>query len=775
MTRPASENSVPCALLDGEADLFFALTSHLLCIAGFDGYFKRLNPAWGKTLGFTTEELLSKPYLAIVHREDRDRTDAAWKELATGALTLAFENRCLTKDGSYKWLSWDATSLPERGLVYVSVRDITDQRKREDEDSHLAAIVKSSTDAIIGKTLEGITVSWNAGAERITGYSGEEMMGRPLSQLLPPGQSNEIQEILARIQKGERVAHYETHWVKKGGEEIQVSLNVSPIRDASGKIVGASTIAHDISERNQAGEQLRHERFANALLESVQVGIVACDERGVLTLFNQVARSWHGLPAEPLPAEKWAEHYGWCHPHGRIPLKKQEVPLFRALEGERVSDVEMMILPKQGEPRTVLASGRPILDSEGNKLGAVAAMIDITERKCLEQQFRHSQKMEAVGRLAGGVAHDFNNLLTIITGYGQMLQRNLEPGSSMRAYAEEVLKSGERAASLTRQLLAFSRRQDFSPRGLDLNTLVRNTENMLHRLIGEDIELATVLATGLGLVRGDPGQIEQVIFNLAVNARDAMPNGGNLTLETGNVELDETDAHGHIPIKPGSYVMLAVTDTGCGMDPPTQAHIFEPFFTTKEPGKGTGLGLATVYGIVKQHGGNIWVDSEPGQGTAFKIYLPRVEMDAAKVEERRAGARELRGSETILVVEDDQAVRSLVVRLLRSMGYWVLEASRVDEALMVCVRHKGPVHLLLTDVVMPQMSGRDLLGHIRPLRPDIRVLFTSGYTEEALHRRPLEQDAAFLQKPFTEEALARKVRDVLDEGKETKRHPPSTR
>jgi CheY-like chemotaxis protein len=353
-----------------------------------------------------------------------------------------------------------------------------------------------------------------------------------------------------------------------------------------------------------------------------------------------------------------------------------------------------------------------------------------------------------------------------------MLQRNLEPGSSMRAYADEVLKSGERAASLTRQLLAFSRRQDFSPRGLDLNTLVGNTENMLHRLIGEDIELVTVLAVGLGLVRADPGQIEQVVFNLAVNARDAMPNGGNLTLETANVELDETYAHGHIPVKSGSYVMLAITDTGCGMDPPTQAHIFEPFFTTKEPGKGTGLGLATVYGIVKQHGGNIWVYSEPGQGTAFKIYLPRVEMAVAKVEERRAGARDLRGSETILVAEDDRAVRSLVVRLLRSMGYWVLEASRVEEALLVCLRHKGPVHLLLTDVVMPKMSGRDLLEHIRPLRPDIRVLFTSGYTEEALHRRELERDAAFLQKPFTEESLARKVRDVLDENKEAKPHPP---
>jgi len=256
-----------------------------------------------------------------------------------------------------------------------------------------------------------------------------------------------------------------------------------------------------------------------------------------------------------------------------------------------------------------------------------------------------------------------------------------------------------------------------------------------------------------------------------VNARDAMPNGGRLTLETANVELDEAYARGHMPVEPGSYVMLAVTDTGCGMDAPTQAHIFEPFFTTKEPGKGTGLGLATVYGIVKQHGGNIWVYSEPGHGTAFKIYFPRAEMSAVKVEPHRAAARELRGSETILVVEDEPDVRSLVVRLLRSMGYWVLEASRADEAMMVCRRHKGPVHLLLTDVVMPQMSGRDLLDRLRPLRPDVRVLFTSGYTEEALHNRMLEGDTAFLQKPFTEDALARKVRDVLDEGKETKRSP----
>jgi PAS domain S-box-containing protein len=538
-----------------------------------------------------------------------------------------------------------------------------------------------------------------------------------------------------------------------------------------GKLSGLPPYVHDVSERNQAKEQLRDERFANALLESVQVGIVACDERGVLTLFNQVARGWHGLPVEPLPAEKWAEHYGWFLPDGRTPLRREQIPLFRALEGERVSDVEMMIVPKQGEARTVLASGRPILDSEGNKLGAVAAMIDITERKHLEQQFRQSQKMEAVGHLAGGVAHDFNNFLTIITGYGQMIQRNLEPGSSMRAHVDEILKSGERAAALTRQLLAFSRRQEFSPRMLDLNTVVGSTKNMIHLLIGNNIELLTVLPAGLGFVRGDPGQIEQIIMNLAVNARDAMPNGGSMTLETSNVELDEAYARGHVQVKPGSYVMLAVTDTGCGMDSSTQAHIFEPFFTTKDPGKGTGLGLATVYGIVKQHGGNIWVYSEPGQGTAFKIYFPRVETGAAKTEPHRAAAPELRGSETILVVEDEQAVRSLMVRMLRSMGYWVLEASRADEALMVCLRHKGPVHLLLTDVVMPQKSGRDLIDQLRPLRPDIKVLFTSGYTEEALRRKVLERDAAFIPKPFTEETLARKVRDVLDEGKDAKRLP----
>ncbi len=348
---------------------------------------------------------------------------------------------------------------------------------------------------------------------------------------------------------------------------------------------GLPPYLQDASERTQANEQLRHERFANALLESVQVGIVACDEHGVLTLFNQVARTWHALPAEPLPAEKWAEHYGWCLPDGITFLEIRQIPLFRALQGELISDVEMMIVPREGEARTVLANGRPILDSEGNKLGAVSAMIDITERKHLESQFRHSQKMEAVGHLAGGVAHDFNNFLTIITGYSQMIHRKLDAGSPMRAHVEEILKSGERAAALTRQLLAFSRRQDFCPQTLDLNAVVRSTQNMLRLLIGENIELITVLSDGVGLVKGDSGQIEQVVMNLAVNARDAMAEGGHITVETANVDLDEAYARGHVQVKPGPYVMLAVTDTGCGMSPQTQAHVFEPFFTTKAPGR----------------------------------------------------------------------------------------------------------------------------------------------------------------------------------------------
>jgi len=385
------------------------------------------------------------------------------------------------------------------------------------------------------------------------------------------------------------------------------------------------------------------------------------------------------------------------------------------------------------------------------------------ERKRLEEQFRQAQKIESIGQLTGGIAHDFNNLLTVIMGYSELMLNSLPSDAPLRDHVEQIKEAGKRASLLTQQLLAFSRKQVLQPRVLDLNAVLTNLDRMLQRLIGEDINLVTVPAPGLGRVHADPGQIEQVIMNLAVNARDAMPQGGKLTIETANVELDDAYAHEHISVKPGPYVMVAVSDTGCGMDTETKARLFEPFFTTKEPGKGTGLGLSTVYGIVKQSDGNIWVYSEPGRGTTFKIYLPVVEGMVETVEPGAVHTKSVRGSETILLVEDENSVRRLAHSILRANGYTVLEARQSKEALLLSGQHEGPIHLMVTDIVMPGMSGRDLAERLKPSRPNMQVLFMSGYTDKAIvHHGELDPGTAFLQKPFTPEALARKVREVLD-------------
>jgi two-component system cell cycle sensor histidine kinase/response regulator CckA len=390
---------------------------------------------------------------------------------------------------------------------------------------------------------------------------------------------------------------------------------------------------------------------------------------------------------------------------------------------------------------------------------------DITEQRHLENQLWRSQKMEAVGRLAGGVAHDFNNLLTVITGYSDLVLASLAEGDPRRKNVEEILKAGERASSLTRQLLAFSRRQVLAPQPLDLNSVVMNLDKMLRRLIGEDIDVLNVLAANLWTVKADPGQIEQVLVNLAVNARDAMPKGGKLTIETANIGIGIEAARQYDPPMPGGdYVMLAVSDNGFGMDQETQSLVFEPFFTTKEEGKGTGLGLATVYGIVKQSGGFIWVYSEPGCGASFKIYLPRVQ------EERKGGrAASLnetppaKGTETLLLVEDECAVRELVRGVLESAGYTVLEAAGGEEAIRMAAAHRRPIDLLLTDVVMPKMGGRDVAKAVEKMDPDIRVVYMSGYAEKAIvHQGILEPGAVLLQKPFTPDGLVRKIREVLD-------------
>jgi PAS domain S-box-containing protein len=437
-------------------------------------------------------------------------------------------------------------------------------------------------------------------------------------------------------------------------------------------------------------------------------------------------------------------------------------------EGRSQSTLEFRWLTKSGNVIWAQSNYAVILDDDGTPLGMRGVTIDITKRKraeealrVSEEQLRQSQKLEAVGQLAGGIAHDFNNLLTVISGYCDLTLMKMRPEEPTRANIQEVKKAGERAAGLTRQLLAFSRRQVLQPKVLDLNAIVTDVNKMLRRLIGEDVDLTTVLDPSLGQINADPGQIEQVIINLAVNARDAMPQGGKLIFETANVYLDNEYLRNHTSVRPGNYVMFALSDTGTGMDADTKARIFEPFFTTKGPGKGTGLGLSTVYGIVKQSDGYIWVYSELGQGTTFKVYLPRV--DGPRVDTVLEPLADLpRGRETVLVTEDEDPVRRLIKTILESNGYEVLEASCGEDALALYKEHTGPVDLIVTDVVMPKMSGRELAENLKTLSPAIKVLYLSGYTDDAIVRHGLlDQRMSFLQKPFTPDALLHKVREVL--------------
>jgi signal transduction histidine kinase len=387
----------------------------------------------------------------------------------------------------------------------------------------------------------------------------------------------------------------------------------------------------------------------------------------------------------------------------------------------------------------------------------------INERKQLEQQLHQSQKMEALGRLTGGIAHDFNNLLTAIIGFTELIRVYASPDDPVEELVDKVVSSSQRAATLVRQLLTFSRKQIVEPQILDLNSVMTDIDKMLRRIIGEDIELKTILQPYLWSVKADPAQIEQVIVNLAVNARDAMPDGGRITIETTNTVLDESYTADHLNVKPGQYILLAVSDTGIGMTEEVKTHLFEPFFTTKEEGKGTGLGLATTYGIVKQSGGDIWVYSEVGQGSTFKIYLPRVEVAAKSVVSSEVEVTIPRGNETILLVEDDPEVRTLTRLILHGQGYTLLEAVNGQEALLLFSRYSGPIHLVLTDVIMPGLNGKALIQQLRQTQPQIKILFMSGYTDNVIAQHGvLDPGLAFLQKPFSPAILARKVREVLD-------------
>ncbi len=543
-------------------------------------------------------------------------------------------------------------------------------------------------------------------------------------------------------------------------------LTADPLLDEHGKFTGAVRTLIDITEQMRAQEE--HERLMRQLenerarlqeiLRQMPAGVlIAAAPSGELLLSNEQAdRILRG----PLP-ETQPRYY---HPGGRH-YAPDELPLSRSLaSGEIVNGEEVELVRGDGSRATVLISSAPIRDRRGFIVAGVATLHDVTERKQLEQQFRQAQKMEAIGRMAGGVAHDFNNLLTIISGYAQMLLDGLDPKDPARKDLEPIIEAADRAAALTRQLLTFSRRQVVQPKLLDINRQVSRMNRMLRRVIGEDIELVISLKSEPGRIMADPGQLEQVILNLAINARDAMPQGGRLTIETAEIELRGEPSGDTRELAPGRYVVLALSDTGTGMDAETMSHLFEPFFTTKGKGKGTGLGLSTVYGIVKQSHGEVVVSSEVGRGTTVRIYFPvagQTGKVAAETTDRAGAAR--RGTETILLVEDEAEVRRLAREMLARQGYTVLEAGSGAEALRIWRDRQESIDMLLTDVVMPRMSGRELADKLRETRPDLKLMYMSGYTDDVVARHGvLEGGTPFISKPFTYELLSRKVRSVLD-------------
>ncbi|MCL5746076.1 MAG: PAS domain S-box protein, partial [Acidobacteria bacterium] len=545
----------------------------------------------------------------------------------------------------------------------------------------------------------------------------------------------------------------EKRYIRKDGSVVDTVLRAGLVRSAEGKPLFVVATVEDITDRKRAEEALRASAVQfRAVFDGALDAIFVLDENWNYADANPATCELLGLSKEEIVGKPLGS---FADPAERTKL----LDLFRsaAEAGER----------RRGTVRLMRGDGKRIdveFSFSPNFLPGrhLAIKRDITERVRLETQLLQAQKMEAVGRLAGGVAHDFNNLLTIITGYTQMLLSEIGESDRMRASIVQIAKAGERAASLTRQLLAFSRRQLLKPEIVNLNSILTDTATMLRRLIGEDIELVTVPDPDLGAVRADAGQIEQVIMNLAVNARDAMPTGGKLIIETANVEIDASLAEPST-LAAGPYVRMAVSDTGVGMDPETLAHIFEPFFTTKEQGKGTGLGLSTVYGIVKQSGGDVWVYSEPDRGTTFKIYLPRIAENVTRQEPQTSPPGGARGTEAILLVEDEGAVRSLITQILKNSGYSVLEAENGEEALRICQQHAGVIDLAIADVVMPGMSGRELTASLRRSRPDMKIMQMSGYTETArMERGGLENGMIFIQKPFSPQLLRQKVREALN-------------
>jgi PAS domain S-box-containing protein len=712
--------------------------------------------------------------MSAIHPDDMPRLREHMLRAAGSGSVAPIEYRVKVGDSiRYHRTEGEVVRHPETGSIRMMgfVQDVT-ALKQAEEERRLAEEERDRlfdmSIAIVKGAAEGLAVChevpeypslaftvWNDRMCEITGYTMEEINELGWYQTVYP--DPEVRErARARMElmrKGDDLDGEEWVVTRKDGERRVLRISTSVLRVPNQESVHVLALMEDVTERRRAEEALRksEERY-RSLIEEAPYGIFRATMDGRLLAVNRALAAMLGYAsASELLATSVIDRYQDPDEWRRLVAEHESV--------RRIPELEVGWTRRDGIPITVRLNGRTLIGSDGSLDELEVICEDVTERRLLEEQFRQSQKMEAVGRLAGGIAHDFNNLLTAVTGYADLLRARIPLDDPRRPYVDEIGGAADRASGLTRQLLAFSRRQILQPRVVDLDGIVRSVERMLGRIIGEDIELVTTLEA-LGHVRADGSQLEQVVLNLAVNARDAMPQGGRIEIETRDVEVSEGFRLKRAPMPPGAYVLLAVTDTGSGMDPVAMAHIFEPFFTSKDPGKGTGLGLATVYGIVKQSEGFIWATSAPGKGARFEIYLPRVDREAEVVPPAPQPVLE-GGSETILLVEDEAGVRRVLSEMLEWHGYTVLEAGLGAEAVELARTHAGPVHLLLTDVVMPRLGGRALREEVARHRPGIRVLYISGYTGEGPTADLLGDGAAFLPKPFTAATLVQKVREVL--------------
>ena len=678
------------------------------------------------------------------------------------------EIRIRRGDGSDGFIRMSSAPVRDSEGKVVSavaiVVDVTDQRKAERAvrvtDERFKFVAKATNDVIWDWDLRTNSLVWNDSVETVFGHKQNRIYPEIQwwrDHLHVQDRDRVIAGLQAVIDGGGTSWSDHYRYRRADGTYANVMDRAYVARDNSGaaiRVIGAMT---DITERSRSEAAIR---FQAQLLNAVQQAVVATDRDGLVIFWNTFAEKLYGWAAEEAVGRPIEE----LTPSPFLRQHASEI-FERGAAGESWTG-EFLVQGKAGKMFPALLTTSPVRDEHGTVLGFVRVSIDLTERRNLEEQFRQSQKMDAVGRLAGGIAHDFNNLLTVIRLNTEIIMEGLDPTDPRGEDVKQIRSAAERASSLTRQLLAFSRKQILQPRVLDMNSVVSSVEPMLRRLIGEDVVIGSS-CTARGYVVADPGQLEQILVNLVVNARDAMPQGGRISIETQNVELDETYTSEHAPVVPGRYVMLSVGDTGVGMTRDTREHAFDPFFTTKEAGKGTGLGLATVYGIVKQSGGYVWIYSEPGHGTTLKLYFPEVSSAAAfKTGEYKIMAKEhARGSETILLVEDEDAVRGLTSRILEKQGYRVIAAQHGREAMDIATKEEGHIDLVLTDIVMPGMNGRGLVERLAGIRPRIKSLYMSGYTDDDIVRRGfIEPSKSFLQKPFTSEALLQTVRKVLDEG-----------